>query len=734
MAWRLWRVDNLFHLVMKKLILTFVLLSISTLNIYAQQGWFWQNPLPQGNSLSYVNFWGNSGLIIGSGSTILKTSNNGINWILFNVPAYNFVYQKFVFDLNNYCLATDGNLLKKTTNGGVSWFSNEFISGITPNLFFVNMNTGYSIVNNTYSSSSPLILYKTTNGGINWNLNKTDSSSRINAIFFPDESTGYMAGSRSNSALYTKLLKTTNGGATWDSINTNTRFSANSLFFINGLTGFINIYSGWIYKTTNGAASWDSVANTGSSGGRFYFINSNTGFISGQYNTFKTTNSGVTWTTLSIPSGSFYYNGSDTYTATGDYGSIYRSTNNGSNWVNYRQSVYNSYMNDVQVIDENIAYIGCGNGTILKTVNGGNIWSAMIDSTIEHYNTIFFFNSLTGFGAGQSRFTGSDIKKTTNGGLNWYSVSMPQTEQIFNLDFTNDSIGYAGGKQGTFLKSINKGAVWNITGNFDAFATGGIEFINQNTGFWVGSSYVTNAQIRKTTNGGYNWSETLLDSIEMLYDIEFKNSSTGFACGYYPTATGYFGAICMTTNQGSSWSVQYPQTNMIYELSIADSNTIYASCDGGKILKSTNGGVNWSVFQSCYSGYLLSLDFINQNTGYACSYGGIIIKTTTGGSPIGIEPISNNNPNEFILFQNYPNPFNPVTKINFSIPVNSQLDPVNIYVYDVTGREVINYSYDNLKAGIYSIDFDGTDLASGVYFYQLVTGDLSQTRKMVLIK
>lgn len=87
-----------------------------------------------------------------------------------------------------------------------------------------------------------------------------------------------------------------------------------------------------------------------------------------------------------------------------------------------------------------------------------------------------------------------------------------------------------------------------------------------------------------------------------------------------------------------------------------------------------------------------------------------------------------------MLFQNYPNPFNPVTKIKFSIPISSLSDAVNIHIYDVTGREVKYYPMGNLNAGIYSIQFDGTNLASGVYFYQLTSGSFSQTRKMVLIK
>ena len=363
---------------MKKIIFSFLILFATILNSYAQQGWFWQNPLPQGNYLNYVNFWGNNGLIIGNGSTILKSSNNGINWNLYNVPAYNIVYQSFVFDLNNYCLVTDVNQLKKTTNGGVSWLSYDLISGITPNLFFVNMLTGYSIVYANYNSV--LALYKTTNGGLNWTLNMTDSSSRIKAIYFANEMTGYLGGYSTNGWLPTKLLKTTNGGNSWDSLTTNTIQSVNNLHFVNDLTGFMNVGGGRIYKTTNGAANWDSCIYTGNSGGRFYFINQNTGFVNSQYSTFKTTNCGLSWTSVTLPNGNFYYDGTETYTTVYEYGKILRSTNNGLNFINHSNSVYTGFMNKIRAIDENIAYIACDNGTILKTDNGGNSWNVSVNA------------------------------------------------------------------------------------------------------------------------------------------------------------------------------------------------------------------------------------------------------------------------------------------------------------------------------------------------------------------
>ncbi|HOI29122.1 MAG TPA: T9SS type A sorting domain-containing protein [Melioribacteraceae bacterium] len=88
-------------------------------------------------------------------------------------------------------------------------------------------------------------------------------------------------------------------------------------------------------------------------------------------------------------------------------------------------------------------------------------------------------------------------------------------------------------------------------------------------------------------------------------------------------------------------------------------------------------------------------------------------------------------PSEFALLQNYPNPFNPTTKISFSIP-SSQF--ISLKVYDVTGREILSLINQELNAGLYSLDFNGSGLSSGIYFYRLNAGPLSQSRKMILIK
>jgi len=93
----------------------------------------------------------------------------------------------------------------------------------------------------------------------------------------------------------------------------------------------------------------------------------------------------------------------------------------------------------------------------------------------------------------------------------------------------------------------------------------------------------------------------------------------------------------------------------------------------------------------------------------------------------------------FNLIQNYPNPFNPSTIINYQIP---ELSFVTIKVYDVLGREVITLLNEEKPVGNYEVEFNATDLPSGIYFYQLRVGDPStssgqsfvETKKMVLLR
>ena len=104
------------------------------------------------------------------------------------------------------------------------------------------------------------------------------------------------------------------------------------------------------------------------------------------------------------------------------------------------------------------------------------------------------------------------------------------------------------------------------------------------------------------------------------------------------------------------------------------------------------------------------------------------IEGVTGNSP---KESAANLPTEFALLQNYPNPFNPSTTINYELPASNF---VTLKIYDLVGKEVATLVNEKLDAGRYSATFNGSNLASGMYFYKITAGEFTFVRKMVLIK
>ncbi len=102
--------------------------------------------------------------------------------------------------------------------------------------------------------------------------------------------------------------------------------------------------------------------------------------------------------------------------------------------------------------------------------------------------------------------------------------------------------------------------------------------------------------------------------------------------------------------------------------------------------------------------------------------------------PIGIVNISNNVPAKFKLHQNYPNPFNPVTTIRFDYVSRGNGNDVYLKIFDINGRTVSSYNFTGLVSGSYEVTFDGTSLASGIYFYKISDSRNQESRKMMLIK
>ncbi|MCX8106662.1 MAG: T9SS type A sorting domain-containing protein, partial [Ignavibacterium album] len=88
-------------------------------------------------------------------------------------------------------------------------------------------------------------------------------------------------------------------------------------------------------------------------------------------------------------------------------------------------------------------------------------------------------------------------------------------------------------------------------------------------------------------------------------------------------------------------------------------------------------------------------------------------------------------PDKFVLEQNYPNPFNPTTIISWQSPISGNQ---TLKVYDILGNEVVTLVNEYKEAGRYKIEFDASNIPSGIYYYKISAGSFSDVKKMMVIK
>ena len=197
-------------------------------------------------------------------------------------------------------------------------------------------------------------------------------------------------------------------------------------------------------------------------------------------------------------------------------------------------------------------------------------------------------------------------------------------------------------------------------------------------------------RVYPTTNGfATNKSVIILDSINNVY-VTANIDSNSYT---------RYGAIKYDNNGNQIFVVSYRNTassfNYVYDMAVDKKGNFY--------LTGTSQGTG------SYYDYA------------TVKYSSLI--TNISGSNISLL--------SYKLEQNYPNPFNPSTKIEYELPVEEY---VSILVYDITGKLIQTLVNENKSAGKYEVTFDGSNFASGIYYYKIESGNFSQVRKMILIK
>jgi len=333
---------------MKKVSVSIILL-FAVASAFAQ--WTKVNPAPTSNNLYSVHFpLPNIGFAVGDTGTILKTIDSGLTWL--NQTSGTSVLLKSVWFSNaetGYAVGDSGTILK-TINGGTTW--TKLQSGTTKNLNsvkFTDPQTGYVV-----GDSGTLM--KTSNGGITWTSNP-EYSQKLTCVFFVTADTGFVSGYKGT------IIKTVDGGQSWFPQYSGTSREVRSVFFTDSNNGFaVVILEGYILddetsllKTHDGGTTWNPIGYvTDPHINSIFFTDVSTGYLAGQVRNrqtgyiLKTIYSGVRWDTTSV-------------------GQVL-------------------WLSSVFFTDTNTGYAVGGNGTILKTTNGGIYSINEVTSTHSNFN------------------------------------------------------------------------------------------------------------------------------------------------------------------------------------------------------------------------------------------------------------------------------------------------------------------------------------------------------------
>jgi len=389
---------------------------------------------------------------------------------------------------------------------------------------------------------------------------------------------------------------------------------------------------------------------------------------------------------------------------------IFRSTNAGLNWELRNGGIPSGNLYGISAIDSLNCWVGTVLGSIYRTTNGGLNWTQQFSQSGSFSNCIKMFNLNYGIYNGDPSGNGQPMqyRYTTNGGLNWIlSPNAPISNNEYSLvnawdwiDTGNVWIGVANAVTNATNTKVNRtsvgfgGGVWNTgvflgTGTSDGLYAQGIGFTNLQNGM-VGTN---NSAIRKTTNGGVNWSIVTAPSGLVSFNISdmesFKDGSNTIRFAIGTLTTNY---IYKTTDYGVTW-VNEPLPTL--------------------------GTAN-----RCGQ-----MEFVNPSLGYAGCASGVFLKYT---GPSSINDPINSNAGDYILNQNFPNPFNPSTVIKFYVPAFSR---VSLKIYDVMGREVYTILDEEKSSGEYSYQFNAPEnMGAGVYYYTLQSDKFTETKKLLLLK
>lgn len=679
---------------MKNFTITLAILLFTTINAYPQ----WERTSgPEGNSIQSLDNI-NGKLYAGTGSDGLYVSTDaGLSWSPRNSGIEYTDVRKVITSSGNLIVGTASGVYL-STDDGQSWTQ----TGSFPARDLAVKD------NFVFAASSGV--YRSTDNGLTWQI--TDLFQGFFWSVTVSDNT-ILAGSSS-------IHRSTNNGDTWERLTgflakpNFSMFSKGDTIFIGRRNEILISYdNGFNYEVVEIPIEFDifNIYDFTSVGSTLYMGTSYNGV-------YKSTNSGINWSPVIEGMGpkdirAVTSTGS-TLIAGAHYSGMYRSTNNAASWNKANNGFLAASTIDEIFSDGEFVYAGTRDGLYI-TDDQGDTWVKLTgENDTINYGTVsgICIKDGTLFAAARYQFTSSIFKWENQ---NWINIhnNLPHLTFVFGMAASGDNL-LAGTSDGVYY-STNDGESWILT-NLDR----SIDDINS-AGNGLVYANVTIDGIYRSNNNGISWSPNLL--LSSIIDLSSEDN--------YAYATSFDDRLWITTSSGNAW-LNASFGDATFGVEYLGNGTVLVSTDveNTPIYISTNFGFNFTPFSGGLNPSSVAEYFTADDTYMYCGmdYNGVWRALRPGVTSIDPEITI---PENYSLSQNYPNPFNPVTKIEYAIPEESA---VILAVYDILGREIVTLVNEVQQAGSYSVNFDGSQFSSGIYFYRINAGDFTKIKKMQLVK
>jgi len=361
--------------------------------------------------------------------------------------------------------------------------------------------------------------------------------------------------------------------------------------------------------------------------------------------------------------------------------------------------------------------VGC-NGLAERTTNGGSDWLPVTNLPNVSWSAVHFVTALKGWIGGGS----VDIYSTTDGGQTWNDQIVPDQGVVTSFVFADSLHGWINGCP--IYYTSDGGQTWTRRENVCSVTLSAVSA----TEAW---EYEGNYDIQHTTDAGLTW-ESRLYSLR-AQNMKFADPMHGWVARSSGPSDE---SVWSTMDGGTVWNRRLTvDSSDSYEgLYVLDSLNVWVAMhdhlvNGAKsfVLHTADGGGSWDTVNVGIS--FGDLAIVDPRHIWAMGPDNSIRRFIPP-APSAVHPVGAPVP-QLLSLSAYPNPFNPTTTLLFDLP---RAGRARLTIYDVEGRLVRTLADEVLTAGRHLLEFDGSQLSSGVYFARLESAALSRTQKLVLLK